>query len=167
MSAAIPPADARPTTYNLLFVCTGNTCRSPLAAAIARRLAGERGWHHVAVRSAGTGAVEGGPASEPAIHVAGEHGLDLSGHDAARLSEDLVRWADLVLGMSPSHLAAVADLDGGGKVALVTDFADGPDAGQPVEDPFGSDLDAYRRAYQQLEAAVGQVIARLEPILSP
>jgi protein-tyrosine-phosphatase len=167
MTAAIPLPDTRPTTYNLLFVCTGNTCRSPLAEAIARRMAGQRGWHHVAIRSAGTGAVDGGPASDAAVRVAGEHGLDLSGHAAARLSTDLVLWADLVLGMSASHVAAAAELGGEDKVALVTDFADGTDAGQPVEDPFGADLEAYRRAYRQIEAAVGQVMARLEPILSP
>ena len=71
------PAE-RPTTYNLLFVCTGNTCRSPMAAAIAEAAIAERGWQHVAVRSAGASAGTGAAATESAVTVAAEHGLDLS-----------------------------------------------------------------------------------------
>ncbi|MEO7367810.1 MAG: hypothetical protein ABIZ36_07625, partial [Gemmatimonadaceae bacterium] len=74
----------------LLFVCTGNTCRSPLAEAIARRLADERGIYDVTVGSAGTSAWPDAPASDGALLVAMEHGLDLGDHRARVLSPEIV-----------------------------------------------------------------------------
>src|ERR687883_1473661 len=74
----------------MLFVCTGNTCRSPLAEAIARRIAIERGLVEVEVASAGTSAWEGAPASDGALLVGIERGLDLSNHRARQLTRELV-----------------------------------------------------------------------------
>jgi protein-tyrosine-phosphatase len=156
-----------PTTYNLLFVCTGNTCRSPMAAAIAEREKQRRGWQHVAIRSAGTGAADGAPTSPETITVLREQGIEPPEHTSTLLSGDDVRWADLILVMSLSHMYAVSDLGGGEKVALITDFLEGDELGRGVEDPFGSNIEAYRRTYDQLEQAVTGLMARLEPILSP
>lgn len=158
---------SEPTTYNLLFVCSGNTCRSPLAESIAARAVRERGWSHVAVASAGTGAASGAPASEHGVVVAAEHGLDLSGHASRQLTAELVDWADLILTMSSAHMFAVAELGGAEKVAMLTDFLDGTGTGEPIEDPFGGDADAYRRAYDQIVVAVEALLAKLEPILAP
>jgi protein-tyrosine phosphatase len=160
-------AGSEPTTYNLLFVCSGNTCRSPLAESIAAHALRERGWSHVAVASAGTGAAEGTPASENSVLVGAEHGLDLSAHRSRTLAADLVDWADLILAMSPSHIAAVVDLGGEEKVGMLTDFIEGPGIGAPIDDPFGGDADAYRRAYAQIAAAIEGLLAKLEPILAP
>ncbi len=167
MSEAETPAAGAATTYNLLFVCTGNTCRSPLAAAVARSALERRGWKHVAVQSAGLGALDGSPAAGNAVAVASEAGLDLAGHEAQALTPELVEWADLILGMGPSHLIGVAELGGADKVALVTDFLDGPELGQPIPDPFGADVQTYRRTLAQIERAVEGVLQRLEPILAP
>ncbi len=155
------------TTYNLLFVCTGNTCRSPMAAAVARDAVARRGWRHVAVRSAGLSALTGTPAAENAVRVVGERGLDLSGHEARALTPELVEWADLVLGMSPSHLIGIADMGGAEKAALLTDFVDGPRLGRPIEDPIGGDTETYRRTLDQVTEAVEGILRRLEPILAP
>jgi protein-tyrosine-phosphatase len=160
-------AHPEPTTYNLLFVCTGNTCRSPMAAAIAEAAVRERGWTHVSVASAGVAAGFASEASPLALDVVREHGLDLSAHRSQQLSADIVEWADLILVMSPSHLFSVSDMGGGEKVALLTDFVEGDGLGEPIEDPFGSDYEAYERAYEQIERAIGGVLARLEPILAP
>lgn len=64
--------EGEPTTYNLLFVCSGNTCRSPMAEAIALDAVRRREWSHVSVASAGASATEGLPASPHAIQVAAE-----------------------------------------------------------------------------------------------
>ena len=75
----------------ILFVCTGNTCRSALAEAVARRIIVERALSDVDVQSAGTSAWDGAPASDGALLVGMERNLDLSMHRAQTLSRDLIR----------------------------------------------------------------------------
>jgi len=156
-----------PTSYNLLFVCTGNTCRSPIAAAAAGAELARRGWSHVRVQSAGTAAATDAAASAHAVTVMGEQGLDISGHRARAVSPEQLEWADLVLAMAPAHLAALAELGAGHKAALISDFLEGSAVGQPVDDPFGGDVDDYRRTYEVLATAVSRLLDRLEPILAP
>lgn len=154
-------------SYNLLFVCTGNTCRSPIAAAAAEAELKRRGWSHVRVASAGIAALPDAPASEYAVAVLREAGIDISDHRARAITPELVEWADFALAMSPSHLASLADLGGAHKSALITEFIRGEGAGESVEDPFGGSLDDYRRTYAVLATAVSGLLDRLEPILAP
>ena len=156
------------TTFNILFVCTGNTCRSPLAAVLARRALEQRGWQHVQVASAGAAAEEGLGASPHAITVAERAGLDLSSHRSRLLSAELADWADLILVMSPSHGWAVDHLGGGDKVTLLGDFAAGEEgAGQAVPDPFGGDEKEYANTLRELERLIDTALDRLAPILHP
>src|SRR5213076_3380097 len=106
----------------VLFVCTGNTCRSPLAEAIARKVSIERGLSDVEIQSAGTSAWDGAPASDGALLVGMERGLDLSAHRAQTLSRELVRDADLVLAMGPHHLERIEALGGTSRSYLITDW---------------------------------------------
>jgi protein-tyrosine-phosphatase len=141
----------------ILVVCTGNTCRSPLAEALLRTALGSL----ASVSSAGTGAWEGAPATEGAYLVGLENGLDLSGHRARMLTRELVAGADLILTMSGHHAARVADLGGTGKVHLLGEFAGRTGAGAEVNDPFGGDLDEYRETYAELAELAAGVAARL------
>lgn len=145
----------------ILFVCTGNTCRSALADAIARKIAVERGLGDVEIVSAGTSAWDGAPASDGALLVGMERGLDLSQHRAQTLTRDLVREAALVLAMGPHHLERIEALGGSGKSWLLTDFASRGEVTRPVNDPIGGELDVYRTTADELEVEVRRVFDRI------
>jgi protein-tyrosine phosphatase len=161
------PSQAEP--FRILFVCTGNTCRSPLAEAIARHRIEERGWTGVEVRSAGVSAGEGHPASAGSLRAAAAHGLDLTGHRSAGIDEDGIARADLILTMSAAHAAVVVEIGGDGRVAVITTFAEGGEGRVPgsVPDPFGGDDEAYEATYQELSRLVDLVLDRLAPVVSP
>lgn len=160
-----PESEAGEEPFRLVFVCSGNTCRSPLAAALARRYLGSVGLNRpVEVFSAGTGAWPGSPASEGSAAAAARHGLDLTGHRAASLDEALVRDADLILAMSPHHLAAAERFGGKGKAHLLSAFARGgqdPLDGDPIRDPFGGGDEVYEATYRELEDLVDQAVRRI------
>jgi len=143
---------------NVLFVCTGNICRSPLAASLLERALQERDLE-VTVTSAGTGAWDGAPASEGAYLVGLERGLDLSGHRARLLTRELVEQADLILTMARHHRARVDELGGEGRVFVLGEYAGRGD--DEVSDPFGGDLGVYRDTCQELEALTAAVAERL------
>ena len=145
----------------ILFVCSGNTCRSPMAQALARRLLADSPGARagvVEVSSAGVMAGLGGPSAN-AIAAMAELGIDISGHRAKNLSLEDVLSADLVLTMTGHHKEAVlASAPGaGGKVFTLGEYA-GEDMN--VEDPYLRPLDVYRRCARTLEYLVSRSLKR-------
>src|SRR5256885_5847224 len=108
---------------NLLFVCSGNTCRSALAEALARKIAERRGIEDLNVSSAGTNAWDNAPATDEALLVGMERELDLTGHRARKLTPAIVSEADLIFVMTPGHLEPVKQLGGRGKVHVIDEYA--------------------------------------------
>jgi len=149
------------STKRILLVCTGNICRSPLAAALLERALTERGIAGIEVSSAGTGAWDGAPVSEGAYLVGLERGLDLSGHRARLLTRELVEGADLVLTMARHHRARTDELGGEGHVSVLGEYAgrDGDEA--EVSDPFGGDLEVYRDTCSELETLIQGAVERI------
>ena len=139
--------------FSVLVVCTGNSCRSPMAhVLLAALLEGTPAF----VYSAGTGAPVGNTATANAVQVMREAGLDLSRQRAQQLEPGMIRAADLVLVMEQYHRERVVELvpDAGGRTRLLLSFV-GRD--EEVGDPFGGPIEVYRRTLEQMRPALEQV----------
>lgn len=143
----------------LLFVCTGNVCRSPMAEGLARTRAEERGVAVTAV-SAGTSAVPGMSASRHAVAVCREVGVDIGAHRAQPVTSDLVDAADHVFVMEHDHAEWIREFhpDAAEKVLLLGVLAGVAE----IDDPHGAWFRLpYRRTRVHIERAVGAFLARL------
>jgi len=167
--------DAVPAIRNLLFVCTGNICRSPMAEGLLRKLLQERRLLDVQVRSAGFIAVPENPASNLAVLVAKEHGVDLSGHRAQPLTSLLIREADLILVMEPEHRWELLrhHREVASKVFLLRHFARSGDHHRAIADPYGPDIQAYRLCFEEIRECVESLwewltmLGRMAPAQEP
>lgn len=146
---------------NILFVCSGNTCRSPLAEAIARRMFEVAGRNDVEVSSAGIQAWDGSSASDGSILVGLERGLDLSTHRSRMITPELVAATDLILVMAPQQVERIKEINPAANVHLLAGYATGERAGRTVQDPFGGDLDSYRETANDLERELSGLIERI------
>ncbi len=146
---------------NVLFVCAGNTCRSPLAAALAARELARIGRPATAA-SAGIQAVDDAPATDASIQVAAEIGLDLRAHQARLLTRPMVLDADRVFVMDERQRAFIRVLapEALERVHVLREYATAGADRRSVADPFGGDLVAYRRTRDELEDLVRRSLER-------
>lgn len=144
--------------FRILVVCTGNTCRSPLAAAALRHALG-REVTRVEVSSAGTAAWEGQTATAAAIEVAATDGIDLRDHRSRRVTPALLRSVDLVLVMERAHLGAVQALGADPhRTHVLSEWPAPGDPSLPVSDPFGGSLEAYEECWRRIRQHVQRIV---------
>jgi len=149
--------------FEVLMVCTGNICRSPMAAGLLRHRLPPALQGRAVVNSAGTHALHGHQAEPLAVKAMAAAGIDIRDHRARHITREMVRQADLILTMEQAHLETIQQMLGWNKehVQLLMNFnplAHGPE----IEDPYTGPFSAYQTCLKTLEPCIEGVIAHLK-----
>src|SRR5579859_5283679 len=147
----------------VLFICTGNVCRSPMAEGLFRHAVERRGEYRVL--SAGLGALEGQPPSPYAVQAVKELGIDISGQRSRMLTPDLVQHADYIFGMTHSHIDTVMMLYpfAAEKTFLLREFDETLDQFEKdISDPIGGSYEIYLTCRDQIEQGIHSLLRFIE-----
>lgn len=141
----------------ILFVCTGNTCRSPLAEHLLRHKAGER----FDIKSAGVAATDGDAASKHVQTLLKEKGIDHT-HQAQMVTQELLDWADVVLTMTEGHLQHLQQLFPGkvAQMGTLKSYVQPEEANVNISDPFGGPEMVYRLTMEEIESLLDLLIKK-------
>ncbi|MBU0518051.1 hypothetical protein KKA00_11255 [bacterium] len=155
----------------ILTICTGNICRSPMAEALLKKKIGPKLAKYVHVASAGTHAMEGMPASHTGIATAVKMNVDLSLHSSQPLTPYLIGRSDIILAMQPEHVKIVLRLapTAGPRTFLLKEFGM-PKGYNPqgsiIDDPIAQSDEFYDRVYKELDAEIDRIIPYLKKVVA-
>lgn len=142
----------------ILFVCSGNTCRSPMAQAMMEQLLQKMNGQGITVKSAGMFTSDGLPASESAQLVMKEIGIDLSEHTSQKISAALMAEADLVLTMTSEQRQVLAEAFPQKEYHIYTLGEFTGDTGGDISDPYGMTTETYRKTRRELKKLLMKII---------
>lgn len=150
--------------FRIMFVCTGNTCRSPMAeGAMKVLLEKEELNNKYEVISSGTSAATGFPATLYAIEAAKIWDADISGHKSQGLTSELLDSSNLIFAMTSSHYAEILRLrkDVAGKTYLFKNFPDQSAEGEGLSDPIGQELSVYNETFLEIGEYLGKYLEEI------
>ncbi|MBM3334151.1 low molecular weight protein arginine phosphatase [Candidatus Sumerlaeota bacterium] len=148
------------TRRTVLFLSTGNTCRSPMAAAYLKKLLEERKVKSIEVRSAGVMTVPGLLATEESKQMLEPYAVSLDKHRSQPLTEEMIKRSDLILGMTPFHVQMALRMSptSRGKTFLLKEYTQTDPKNRPIPDPMGCTLEVYKRCFRQIKQACDRLI---------
>jgi protein-tyrosine-phosphatase len=147
----------------VLFLCTGDTCRGPMAAGYLRKVLEEHGIKDIEVRSAGVMTATGLLSTPEAVQLLEPVAVDLRRHRSTQLTHEMLRKSDLVLGMTPFHVQyalRVAE-DAKGKTHLFKEYTNSDPKNYQITDPMGHTLEVYKRVFREIRQAC-EFLANME-----
>ena len=153
--------------YMVLFVCSGNTCRSPMAEYALRMLLEKERPGQTEAASAGTLGLRNQPATLYAQEAARIWDLDLSQHHSQGLTSELIARADLIFAMTSDHYAEIVRLDrrAADKTYLLKCFPDKSSDGESVADPIGMDLEYYNEVFLEIGEYLGKHLPEIVKLI--
>ncbi|WHH57537.1 low molecular weight protein arginine phosphatase [Petroclostridium sp. X23] len=151
---------------NILFVCTGNTCRSSMAQVLFEEMVKDHGIEGIEVLSAGTSVFYPSGASEKAIQVMRDKGIDLTQHRAQQVTCEMIGQADLILTMTNNHRQALVTMcpEAADKIFTLKEYAYGmrPNDVVDISDPFGLSIEHYSICSDQIVQALEKVVEKIK-----
>lgn len=155
---------------NILFVCTGNTCRSSMAEGILKFLLKENNIENINVSSAGLSAFEGQRANEKAIDVLINKGIDIKTHRSRQLTEEIIKTSDLILTMTGSHKKLITNTlpEYSHKIYTLKEYAlkvnseSTENTNIDIDDPYGMDMKTYEETSNEITEQLIKIIKTID-----